>query len=326
MNITVKGSSCSSPANPSAAKLGKVFTYSLILAGSLVGNFFIGIIVYKTQTMRKPINYFIANMATSDLLYPIFQIPWNLRELYADSWPMSGPSDVAWCKLVPFLADVSTVVSIQSLVLIAVDRFGAVVFPLRSPLISSKRCPFFIFTTWIVAIAICSPYLFAFKLVEHTGQMACKRKWNEAFGEYFSDAIYFLTLFVVFFYLPIAVLIILYSIILIKLKTQIFPGEQSVNAEQQRVRRNRKVLKMAIAIVVAFVLCWVPFSIMALLSLFVRDRGRSVPCAIHHYWLIPSLMATANCAVNPCICFIFSTNYRQGLKRLLNYFGATQEE
>lgn len=206
MNIRAKGSSCSSPANPSAAKLGKVFTYSLILVGSLVGNFFIGIIVYKTQTMRKPINYFIANMATSDLLYPIFQIPWNLRELYADSWPMSGPSDVAWCKLVPFLADVSTVVSIQSLVLIAVDRFGAVVFPLRSPLISSKRCPFFIFTTWIVAIAICSSYLFAFKLVEHSGQMACKRKWNEAFGEYFSDAIYFLTLFVVFFYLPMAVL------------------------------------------------------------------------------------------------------------------------
>lgn len=181
MNITVNGSSCSSPANPSAAKLGKVFAYSLILVGSLVGNFFIGIIVYKTQTMRKPINYFIANMATSDLLYPIFQIPWNLRELYADSWPMSGPSEVAWCKLVPFLADVSTVVSIQSLVLIAVDRFGAVVFPLRSPLISSKRCPFFIFTTWIVAIAICSPYLFAFKLVEHSGQMACKRRWNEAF-------------------------------------------------------------------------------------------------------------------------------------------------
>ena len=43
---------------------------------SLVGNTFIGIVLYKTQTLRKPINYFIANMAMSDLLYPVFVIPW----------------------------------------------------------------------------------------------------------------------------------------------------------------------------------------------------------------------------------------------------------
>ena len=54
--------------------------------------------------------------------------------------------------------------SIQSLVLIAVDRFGAVVFPLRSPLISSKLCPFFILATpslgsarWLSSPHISSP-------------------------------------------------------------------------------------------------------------------------------------------------------------------------
>ena len=44
-------------------------------------------------------------------------------------------------------ADVSTIVSIQSLVLIgSMDRFGAVVFTLRSPIISPKLCPFSILT------------------------------------------------------------------------------------------------------------------------------------------------------------------------------------
>ena len=46
----------------------------------------------------------------------------------------------------------------------AVDRFGAVTLPLHSLLISSKLCPFFIFATWIAAIAFHSPELLALKL------------------------------------------------------------------------------------------------------------------------------------------------------------------
>ena len=87
--------------------------------------------------MGKPINFFIVNMAMSDLLYPIFGIPRLIvSELYVDSWLIGGPLGQALCKLLPYLSDISLTVSIQSLVLIAVDRFGAVVYPLSSPPIS----------------------------------------------------------------------------------------------------------------------------------------------------------------------------------------------
>ena len=321
MNTTVDGSGCSSPFNPTAAKIGKTFALCLIFVVSLVGNSFIAIIVYKTQTLRKPINFFIVNMAMSDLLFPIFLFPRKLTYLYADSWLISGPLGQALCKLASFLPDVSTVVSIQSLVLIAVDRFGAVVFPLRSPLISSKLCPFFILATWIIAMAVCSPYLVAFKLAVYPGQLRCLLWWNEAFGESFSFKNYVLALFVVFLYIPIAMLTILYSIIVIKLKLQRRPGEQSTNAEQQRAKRNRNVLKMAIAIVLAFVLCWVPLSIAFVLFNFVRD---SLPCGFFTYWDIAWFMTISNCAINPCICFIFIPNYRNALKRLLRCFSCAE--
>ena len=126
MNTTMNGSSCSSPLNPTAEKVVKTFTFYLIFIVSLVGNSFIGIVVYKTQTLTKPINYFIVNMAMSDLLYPIFWFPWYLTVLFLDSWPIGGSLGQALCKLGPFLGNTSVVVSIQSLVLIAVDRFGAV--------------------------------------------------------------------------------------------------------------------------------------------------------------------------------------------------------
>ena len=207
--------------------------------------------------------------------------------------------------------------SIQSLILITVDRFGAVVFPIRSPLISSKLCPFFILATWIIAMAVHSPYLVAFKLAVYPGQLICLAQWNEAFRESFSDKNYSLTLLVVFLFIPIVLLTILYSIIVIKLKSQKIPGEQSTNAEQQRAKRNRNVLKMAIAIVLGFVLCLVPWSITVLLSRFARD---SLFCGFFIYWDISAFMNISNSAINPCICFIFSSNYRNALKRLLRCF------
>ena len=320
MNTTVNGSSCSSPFNRRAANIGETFAYCLIFVVSLLGNSFIGIIVYKTHTLRKPINFFIVNMAMSDLLYPIFLFPRELTYLHTDSWLISGPLGQALCKLAPFLTDASFCVSVQSLLLIAVDRFGAVVFPLRSPLISSKLCPYFILAMWIIAMAVISPYLVAFKLAVYPGQLLCLVQWKEAFGESFSFKDYFLTLSVVFFYIPIVMLAILYSIIVTKLKSQKIPGEQSTNAEQQRAKRNRNVLKMAIAIVLGFVVCSVPWSITMLLYL-ARD---SLPCGFFIYWDISWFMFISNCAINPCICFIFSSNYRNALKRLLRCFSCAE--
>ena len=161
MNTTVNESSCPSLLNPTADKIGQTFGYCLIMVASLVGNSIIGIIVYKTLTLRKPINCFIANMAMSDLLYPIFLFPLRITELYVDSWIISSSFGQTLCKLSKFLPDVSTLVSIQSLVIIAVDRFVGVVFPLCSQLIRRKMCYFVIFATWIVTMAVHSPYFFA---------------------------------------------------------------------------------------------------------------------------------------------------------------------
>ena len=104
VNTTMNGtqqSSCSR--NPTAEKIGKTFAYCLIFIVSVAGNTVIGLIVYKTKTMRKPINFLIVNMAMSDLLFPIFLIPRLIQMLYIDSWLIGGPLGQALCKLVTFL-------------------------------------------------------------------------------------------------------------------------------------------------------------------------------------------------------------------------------
>ena len=322
LTTTVNGTQTSGTStcnfNPTAAIIGETFALCLLFVVSLTGNILIGLIVYKTKTMRKPINFLIVNMAMSDLLYPIFLVPRKITKIHVGSWLISGPLGQALCKLAPFLGEVSTAVSTQSLVLMAVDRFGAVLFPLRSPLISTKLCRFFIPATWIVAMAVWSPYLFVFKLAEYPGGLLCVRQWNEAFGETLSPANYFLAVIIVLFYIPLVLIAILYLTILFKLKSQKIPGEQSVNAREQREKRERNVLKMSIAIVLVFAICWLPFSTCVLLFLFPTDSTMISSCSFLYFWSIFLFLACSNCAINPCICFIFSGNYRQGLKNLLS--------
>ena len=78
--------------------------------------------------------------------------------------------------------------------------------------------------------------------------------------------IYHLAISTIFIFIPV-LLVALYSIILIKLKKQAHPGEESANAEEQRTRRNRNVLKMAIVIVLGFFFCWTPYVINELIPL-----------------------------------------------------------
>ena len=316
LNNTMNGTQPSSCYwNPTAENIGKTFGYCLIFIVSLAGNTVIAIIVYKTKTMRKPINFLIVNMAMSDLLFPIFLIPRDIQLLYRNSWLIGGSLGQALCKLNSFLPNVSFAVSVQSLALIAVDRFGAVVYPLRSPLISSKLCSFFILVTWIVALALFSPYLFTFKLFEYPGGLSCSLHWKEAFGESSSHENYVVSWFVIFIFIPLLLITILYITIYRKLKSQKIPGEQSANAGQQRQQRERNVLKMSIAIVFGFALCWLPFAIFWLLFYFVSDIW-SV-CGLRYFSDVAFFMNRINCAMNPCICFIFSRNYRIGLKTLL---------
>ena len=303
--------------NFTALKIGGTVTYCLIFIVSLVANSLIVMIVYKTPNLRKPINYFIANMASSDLLFPIFRVPWRMFYLHTkDSFLVGGQLGQALCKLVPFFGNVSFLVSIQNLILIAVDRFGAVVFPLRSPLIRSKLCPFFILATWIVAVAVSSPRLFANELVESPEGTWCVSRWKKAFGESSSPTSFQLAYYSLFTYIPVLLLVILYSIIVIKLKTQALPGEQSANSQQQRKRRNRNVLQMSIAVLSVFVFCWLPYSINFLIILY-QDTSTHFSCSFRIYDAVTFFMRTSYCAINPVICFMFSSNYRKALKRLI---------
>ena len=93
---------------------------------------------------------------------------------------------------------------------------------------------------------------------------------------------YFLVLSILFIFIPLTMIITSYSIIIFKLKSQKLPGEQSGNAKEQRAKRQRKMTKMATAIVFGFAVCWIPLDI----YLTMLFSGVWLTCQVYRYGLI----------------------------------------
>ena len=123
---------------------------------------------------------------------------------------------------------------------------------------------------------------------------------------------------VVFWFTPLVLIAILYVTIVLKIKSQKIPGEQSVNVREQRLKRDRNVLKMSVAVVLVFIVCWMPTTIRMLLSFYSSDKIMISSCSFQYFKHIGYFLAQSNYAINPWICFIFSGNYRRGLKNILS--------
>lgn len=166
-------------------------------------------------------------------------------------------------------------------------------------------------STWIISSATSSTYLVTMHAGEKRGNNVCFHKWPK--GSIENSSHIEMTFNLVFhFIIPLGLLIILYGIILTKLKAKTLV--HSSEMAKKRMQVARRVTIMTVVIVGLFGLFWGPIFIF-----------RTV-LAFHWHWELPrycfwssilfamKFLAFAHAAVNPFVCFVFATKYRKSLK------------
>lgn len=296
-------------------KVGRTVILSAIMSVALLGNVLVVTVFNKFNSVRTNTNYFIVNMAVSDMLFPIVLWPTEMIDMwtgYNRRWFIGGPLGQLTCKLTAFLIDVSSTVSIQSLVLVAVERFVAVVYPMQMAKFTRTTRTRSIIATWIVAAVIHSPYFYLFRLIQWENKNYCVPDWQPAFDSYTANRIYFPTFCVLLFVAPVIVIALLYAKIALVLKQTTVPGNQPRSQESTRRRKqSKKVLNMSLAIVITFVLCWLPE------RLYIFLRFSFHYCELMRFNFFALLLAYTSSALNPWVLFIFSEKYRHGLRGIL---------
>lgn len=305
---------CGVPEDPSIDKTWKTFAYCVIAFGSLLGNFLVILIIFKNRGMRSTINYFIVNMAASDILFTVFVIPRLISELHSapNRWFVGGVLGSVLCKFDYFIQDVSTAVSILSLVAIAIDRFYGVVFPMKAGLTNGSRFRRVVLAaSWLMGALLHLPYFYAYKLYDDT---FCRYNWSPFLDHGKVLTVYFVILSITFFFFPVTILTIVYSIIIVSLKRQKFPGNQSLKDKKRVAKRNRSVLRMVVAVVVVFICCWLPVNVSIYIALF--RWGSNAPCYSSSLFFWVTFIAFSNGCISPCLYFIFNENFRQGFTKV----------
>ena len=308
-------------ADSNAEKVLMVLAYFTILLVSLVGNSLVILVFYKNKQLRRSINYYVLNMAVSDLFTPLTIMPVNIVRVISGSTSFMVDTPLVLgnilCKLCYFLPDVSFVVSIQSLLLISIDRFIAVVFPLQIKLISSKVRFICISCTWIVAIAVHAPYFYTFKLIPDGNSYNCLQRWGANHVKIHKR--YVTAVFISFYLVPICVLSVLYCIIAWTLKCRHEQRKKMSTSDRcGSHQRNTHIIRLSLAILTAYAVCIGPHSVLIFVRIFLWHWQNPPICAFQTVIPFVSLfMVYSWSAINPCICFTFSKNYRNGLKGII---------
>ena len=313
-NVSTSGPVCGFAEDTAVEISWKTFAYCFIAFGSLLGNSLVVVVIFKNRSMRSTINYFIVNMASSDILFTLFVIPRLISELHSapNRWFIGGTFGSMLCKFDFFIQDTSTAVSILNLVAIAFDRFFGVVFPMKAGLMNgAKVCGVILVGTWLISALLHSPYFYAYKLYEDS---ICVYNWGPTVDHAKVSKIYFVVLSITLFFFPATLLTAVYSIIIITLWRNKIPGNQSLRNKKRVAKRNRNVLKMVMAVVIVFICCWLPVNISIYVALF--RWGSHPPCYVRtlFFWVI--LLAYSNGCISPFLYFIFNENFRQGFRKV----------
>ncbi|KAL1477124.1 hypothetical protein MTO96_035998 [Rhipicephalus appendiculatus] len=325
--------------------------YGATLLLGLVGNLLIVYTVARFPRMRSISNLFLASLASADLLIVLLCVPVKFGQLFSYTWTLGELG----CKLLLYVQHVSMICSVLNLTFLSIERYYAVIHPVRSRYLctfsQARRVIIFI---WLAAFLTALPIIFVQVHVE----MGVRRRayWcmrDEASpGAWRSFEIYMLILVLC---IPTLVMGYAYAKICAQLWMVVrerahltsgsactemlekVPGKPgfSVNGDKRFLGKPsradedtvKQVIKMLILVVSLFVLCWAPILILNVLTAFGSVS------ALNYSYLKPlrtcfHLLSYLNSCVNPLVYGFmsrsFRVSFRDALMSCLRQGGAPQ--
>lgn len=280
-----------------------ITAYSLIILLGLLGNSLVIYMIIRYRTMRTVTNFFIANLALADLLVDTLCLPFTLVYTLLDEWKFGA----VLCHMVPFAQALSVHVSILTLTVIALERYRCIIFHLGRRL--TWHSSFLIMAlTWTMSAILAAP-LAIFREYRHEEIPSinlrisvCSEKWPH--GTSRDGVIYSLSMLLLQYIIPLAIISYAYICIWVKLKNHVSPSTRN-----DSINRRKKTTKMLALVVVVFAICWLPFHVIQLasdLDLALRLKEYKLIYTVFH------IVAMCSTFTNPLLYGWMNKNYRNG--------------
>ncbi|CAG2169542.1 unnamed protein product [Oppiella nova] len=291
-----------------------MFSYSVIFLVSLIGNSLVCKVILCGQTSRTLTNTLIANLAISDLLMTIINIPFNIARFILDNWPFGQ----VLCVLVPFTQSTSVHCSSISMMFIAIERYRILVcnlHPTHHTYIFGHTISmaFILLGIWLMSALISIPHGIYNQVVEYDNighhLIRCRVVYPEP-RDLFRQRLTLLS-FMTQYLIPIVLTCGCYLRIGLFLWQRKIIGVISEIQRTTIIRIKRRRIKMLVLVVVVFAICWLPLNIYHLLTDFdAIDYSLTV-------FFITHCFAMSSVCYNPFIYCWLNKKFKQRVKNLM---------
>ncbi|XP_002740053.1 prolactin-releasing peptide receptor-like [Saccoglossus kowalevskii] len=287
-----------------------ILLYAVVFVIGSVGNLLLVCTVMCCSGLRNVTNFFIANLAASDFFMCIFCIPWTLAHSLMKTW-VFGES---MCRFVPLVQASSVYVSVISHVVIAIDRYIAVIYPLK-PRLTRYSGTAVIVASWIIACCLASPvavYTHLFDLRDFDLGIACFELWPNRERR----IAYSITLILVQYIVPLIIVSVCYAKMSINLNRRVAPGVVTDEQMYRDTRRKQRTNRLLLAVVASFAFSWFPFNVFMVLTDTDIDAINHVYANI--VFAFCHIIALSSTCYNPFIYAWLHPNFRKKLKSMLS--------
>ncbi|XP_055032563.2 neuropeptide FF receptor 1 [Misgurnus anguillicaudatus] len=301
-----------------------ILAYGLIFLLCMIGNILVCFIVLKNRQMRTVTNIFILNLAISDVLVGIFCLPITLVDNLITGWPF----EVVICKMSGLVQGASVSASVFTLVAIAVERFRCIVYPFRQKL-TERQAIITIAFIWALAIAIMCPSAVTLTVSQDLQHFMVDQDnitypvytcW-EAWPERNMRKIYTTVLFSHIYLAPVALIVVMYTRISIKLfKSPASIRDAHTEDNSRRVfRRKLKVVNMLLMVASLFTVSWLPLWIVIMLTDYGNLTAAQLDLVAVYVFPFAHWLAFFNSSINPIVYGYFNENFRRGFQAAFKF-------
>jgi len=214
--------------------------YGSISLIAVVGNSLVICVVLKVKRMMTVTNVLIANLALADIILGMFTTPFQFHPALHQRWDFPH----FMCSMAPSFKVLSVIVSVLTLTFISIDRYIAVIYPLKAG-VSKSNALIVLIVIWIVGIASSIPEAHFFRVEEVPDPVFDFRRTKPfCFAHWPSDNFgrgYLTYLLCVQYVLPIVVIIFAYSRISLHMWKSTPATANAFDRENVRSRTRRKV-------------------------------------------------------------------------------------